>query len=225
MMPCTTDRPSPLPVPTGLVVKNGSKTLRRVAASMPCRVSLTTMRAWSPGRRLGSTPAERSSIERFPRLLGHLSGRDVLERPLHSGNHAGFVAHGLADRAHVEPASFGGEDIEFEIKRRAVARASCERGGNDFKRGRRIHRQRVGQRRNGSGWSRLSTLRRSHGPLRSHSVMPKVRGGSRTGTAWPAVANHALSPAMIDTRSSACSSSTARISLSMRWVVGYWSPR
>jgi len=44
MMPCTTDRPSPVPSPGGFVVKNGSKIRRSVARSMPHPVSLTEMR-------------------------------------------------------------------------------------------------------------------------------------------------------------------------------------
>jgi hypothetical protein len=40
-MPCTTESPSPVPSPTGLVVKNGSNTRRRVTSSMPHPVSLT----------------------------------------------------------------------------------------------------------------------------------------------------------------------------------------
>ena len=40
-MPWQTDRPRPVPAPTGLVVKNGSKMRARVAASMPAPVSVT----------------------------------------------------------------------------------------------------------------------------------------------------------------------------------------
>src|SRR6185437_13494603 len=40
-MPCTIDRPSPVPSLTGLVVKNGSKMRAMTAASMPYPVSLT----------------------------------------------------------------------------------------------------------------------------------------------------------------------------------------
>ncbi len=45
MMPSAAARPSPVPLPTGLVVKNGSKTCVWVAASMPMPVSRTTTSA------------------------------------------------------------------------------------------------------------------------------------------------------------------------------------
>ena len=48
-MPCTTASPSPVPCPTGLVVKNGSKTRSRVASSMPQPLSLTHRCACAPG--------------------------------------------------------------------------------------------------------------------------------------------------------------------------------
>ena len=41
--PSTMDRPKPVPLPTPLVVKNGSVTRANVASSMPCPVSLTEM--------------------------------------------------------------------------------------------------------------------------------------------------------------------------------------
>jgi type VI protein secretion system component VasK len=44
--------PKPVPLPFALVVKNGSKTRRRVSASMPCPLSLTATITKSPG----STP-------------------------------------------------------------------------------------------------------------------------------------------------------------------------
>ncbi len=40
-MPYTVASPSPVPFPTSLVVKNGSKIWARVAASMPCPLSVT----------------------------------------------------------------------------------------------------------------------------------------------------------------------------------------
>ncbi len=40
-MPCTTERPSPVPSPIALVVKNGSKMRALVAASMPLPLSRT----------------------------------------------------------------------------------------------------------------------------------------------------------------------------------------
>ena len=39
--PCTCDRPSPVPLPTGLVVKNGSNTLSSTSGAMPVPVSAT----------------------------------------------------------------------------------------------------------------------------------------------------------------------------------------
>ena len=49
-MPYETDRPSPVPLPTGLVVKNGSKILLTTSGGMPLPVSATRMRAVpSPG--------------------------------------------------------------------------------------------------------------------------------------------------------------------------------
>ena len=61
MMLCATDSPSPVPLPAGLVVKKGSKIRRSVAASMPQPASLTTMRAYRPGRRLIPARARASS--------------------------------------------------------------------------------------------------------------------------------------------------------------------
>ena len=47
-----TDSPRPVPSPTGLVVKNGSKALRRTASSMPGPLSTTSTRTWSPSARV-----------------------------------------------------------------------------------------------------------------------------------------------------------------------------
>jgi hypothetical protein len=59
MMPYVVARPSPVPRPWPLVVKNGSKMWSRVCASMPRPVSVTEMTAYSPG------PISRGR-ERFP---------------------------------------------------------------------------------------------------------------------------------------------------------------
>src|SRR5271166_4233583 len=45
---CARDRPCPVPLPTSLVVKNGSKTLVRIASGMPVPVSATEISANSP---------------------------------------------------------------------------------------------------------------------------------------------------------------------------------
>ena len=42
--PCTIERPSPVPLPTPLVVKNGSMAFARVASLMPMPVSATLIR-------------------------------------------------------------------------------------------------------------------------------------------------------------------------------------
>ena len=47
-MPYTVERPSPVPRPVSFVVKNGSKTRSRVAASMPTPVSVTATRTCGP---------------------------------------------------------------------------------------------------------------------------------------------------------------------------------
>src|ERR1019366_9392964 len=43
MMPCEIDRPNPVPSPTGLVVKNGSKSRGRTWGSMPQPLSAISM--------------------------------------------------------------------------------------------------------------------------------------------------------------------------------------
>ena len=48
-MPYTIDSPSPVPLPVGLVVKNGSNAISSVAASIPCPVSPTSSSTYSPG--------------------------------------------------------------------------------------------------------------------------------------------------------------------------------
>ena len=47
--PYTIDRPSPVPRPSGLVVKNGSKACRITSGVMPVPVSVTSMRTYWPG--------------------------------------------------------------------------------------------------------------------------------------------------------------------------------
>src|SRR5580658_6522237 len=56
-IPYTVDSPSPVPLPIGLVVKNGSKTWESVAASIPCPVSLTCSMTYRPGPSSRSRPA------------------------------------------------------------------------------------------------------------------------------------------------------------------------
>jgi hypothetical protein len=48
-MPKTVASPSPVPSPTALVVKNGSKILPMTSGAMPGPSSLTSIRARSPG--------------------------------------------------------------------------------------------------------------------------------------------------------------------------------
>ena len=48
-IPYTVERPSPVPLPTSLVVKNGSKTWARVSSSIPVPVSVTASSAKRPG--------------------------------------------------------------------------------------------------------------------------------------------------------------------------------
>src|SRR3954471_21318378 len=48
--PFTIDRPRPVPWPTGLVVKNGSKTLASMVWSMPTLESETDRQRYRPGR-------------------------------------------------------------------------------------------------------------------------------------------------------------------------------
>ena len=55
--PCTIDRPSPVPRPTCLVVKNGSNTRAKVAASMPWPLSRTRSITYSPGEASGNNAA------------------------------------------------------------------------------------------------------------------------------------------------------------------------
>src|SRR5271166_3082674 len=48
-IPYTVDNPSPVPLPIGLVVKNGSKICTSVSASIPCPESVTFSMAYPPG--------------------------------------------------------------------------------------------------------------------------------------------------------------------------------
>ena len=52
-VPETIARPMPVPLPTGLVVKNGSKTRAAKAGGMPTPSSLTEMQMYSPGVAVG----------------------------------------------------------------------------------------------------------------------------------------------------------------------------
>src|SRR5215470_19390098 len=61
-MPCTTARPSPDPLPTSRVVKNGSKMRSSVAASMPCPVSVTTSTTYSPAGTVASSARRTRSL-------------------------------------------------------------------------------------------------------------------------------------------------------------------
>src|SRR6185312_7206115 len=65
MIPYTVDRPSPLPLPTGLVVKNGSNARARVVSSMPAPLSRTTSDTYWPGLMYGRPPAMPSSTSMF----------------------------------------------------------------------------------------------------------------------------------------------------------------
>jgi len=47
-IPYTVERPSPVPFPASLVVKNGSKRRERVFSSIPWPVSLTARTTWGP---------------------------------------------------------------------------------------------------------------------------------------------------------------------------------
>ena len=62
-MPYTVDRPRPVPFPTGLVVKNGSKIRLMVAASIPEPESVIVSRTYGPKRKRtsGCSAAARSS--------------------------------------------------------------------------------------------------------------------------------------------------------------------
>ncbi len=64
-------RPSPVPLPVGLVVKNGSAARARVAASMPVPVSDTVRRTYSPA----SSPAQWSAPDATVSRLGRETQR------------------------------------------------------------------------------------------------------------------------------------------------------
>ena len=71
MMPYAVDRPSPVPLPMGLVVKKGSKHFSTVSRSIPAPVSVTCTRACggtllaSTRRRPPSGMASRALVQRF----------------------------------------------------------------------------------------------------------------------------------------------------------------
>src|SRR5664279_5963885 len=52
MMPWVIDKPRPVPVPTGLVVKKGSKMRLMISCGMPEPVSLISIRTFSPSCRV-----------------------------------------------------------------------------------------------------------------------------------------------------------------------------
>ena len=55
--PCTCDRPSPVPLPTALVVKKGSNTRDRTSGLIPCPLSLTAITTKAPLSPSGARPA------------------------------------------------------------------------------------------------------------------------------------------------------------------------
>ena len=59
--PWIIDSPSPVPLPSSLVEKNGSVALRKVSASMPWPVSATTSRTYRPGASSASSRASTAS--------------------------------------------------------------------------------------------------------------------------------------------------------------------
>jgi hypothetical protein len=63
MMPYTVDSPRPVPWPSGLVVKNGSKMWLMTSAGMPVPVSATASSAYRPGRAPGAGQAARGRFE------------------------------------------------------------------------------------------------------------------------------------------------------------------
>ena len=66
-------------------------------------------------------------LERRVHLLGLFALGDVLKRPFDAGDLAVGIPHCLADGAHVEPAAFGGEYLQFAIEGRAIASAGLQR--------------------------------------------------------------------------------------------------
>lgn len=60
-MPYTVGRPSPIPLPTSLVVKKGSNSLARFSSEIPTPVSVTVKRANLPGRASGFKRAASAS--------------------------------------------------------------------------------------------------------------------------------------------------------------------
>ena len=62
MIPCTTDRPSPVPLPASLVVKNGSKIRSRIVSGIPVPVSETLSHAACSSRPAAIDSAPPSGI-------------------------------------------------------------------------------------------------------------------------------------------------------------------
>src|SRR5438552_2531753 len=69
-MPCTRDSPRPVPLPTPLVVKNGSNMRSSTAGRMPVPVSLTMSRTCGPGE---TVPRDRS--EDIVEVMGDAAGQ------------------------------------------------------------------------------------------------------------------------------------------------------
>ena len=68
-MPNTVERPSPVPLPISLVVKNGSKIFWRTSGGMPSPVSVTSIITWSPaGMPAGRSPSTGQLAVRIVRL-------------------------------------------------------------------------------------------------------------------------------------------------------------
>ena len=60
--PCTCDRPSPVPLPTGLVVKNGSNTRSSRSGAMPVPVSIIASATNSPASGPAAEPASSTTL-------------------------------------------------------------------------------------------------------------------------------------------------------------------
>src|SRR5437660_841280 len=71
------DRPRPVPSPTSLVVKNGSKMRSRMAGSMPGPLSETSITISSPCRRVGAGQRRGGAEVRLDQ--GHQSAEVALE--------------------------------------------------------------------------------------------------------------------------------------------------
>src|SRR5580765_4648259 len=95
MTPSTVDRPSPVPLPNSLVVKNGSKILSITSAGMPLPVSSTVSRTCGPsvGRQGDKeTRRQRIHLSLSPCLLVSLSDEFVGR----ADGQPAAVGHGVA---------------------------------------------------------------------------------------------------------------------------------